>query len=253
MVGMFSGYVWKYYEVMHAFPVFKCFWGISTAKTCDIYLSLPEWKCGIPKIAIWRYFTDVLVDMSHICGLSSDLSIINVFWLKLWESTDVFVSPLPPLGCPRAPGLRFAPLRTSLICAANGQESLWFFRARAMTSWLVASHEARVQTSTLQWVSNLTSIRIYASIHIYMFIIKKMKMICHNNDIIVIHNQQFLSLYRCHRCHRLCWSTMDLLIVHLAAASHISTCPPWGLHESSRVISCQLRFRQEWNKFQYLP
>ena len=172
--------------------------------------------------------------MSHICGLSSDYLLLVFFWLKLWESTDVFVSPLPPLGCPRAPGLRFAPLRTSLICAANGQESLWFFRARAMTSWLVASHEARVQTSTSQWVSNLTSIRIYASIHIYMFIIKKMKMICHNNDIIVIHNQQFLSLYRCHWCHRyagpqwICWSSTWLhllgVFMKVLGSSHVN----WG-------------------------
>ena len=50
MLGMFSGYVWKYCEVMHAFPVFKCFWGISTAKKCDIYLSLPEENVEYPKL-----------------------------------------------------------------------------------------------------------------------------------------------------------------------------------------------------------
>jgi hypothetical protein len=62
---------------------FQMLLGYINSKNVRYLFEFARRKCGIPKIAIWRYFTDVLVDMSHICGLSSDCLLLMFFLAKI--------------------------------------------------------------------------------------------------------------------------------------------------------------------------
>jgi hypothetical protein len=101
---------------------FQMLLGYINSKNVRYLFEFARRKCGIPKIAIWRYFTDVLVDMSHICGLSSDCLLLMFFWLKLWIHRCLCFS-IATFGVPQGPrsALRTASHLLDLRCKWAGE------------------------------------------------------------------------------------------------------------------------------------